>query len=194
MLPLPAQPYVFAEWLKRRVAPDYHVEAAGHFYSVPHRLLKEPVEVRLTATTVEIFHRTGRVACHARIYGAARHTTMADHMPSTHRHLAEWTPQRLTASAAEIGPATKALVETILAGRRHPEQGFRSCLGILRLGKAYGGERLEAACARGLDIGARSYGAIASILKNNLDRRDAKSQAELPLIEHTNLRGSRYYH
>jgi transposase len=194
LLPLPVEAYVYAEWFKRRVAPDYHIEVAGHFYSVPHRLLKEPVEARLTATTVEIFHRSGRVACHARNYGRSRHTTLPDHMPSSHRRLAEWTPQRLETYAADIGPATKTLVETILTGRRHPEQGFRTCLGILRLGKAYGAERLEAACARGLEIGTSTYGAIASILKNNLDRRSAKTQDELPLIEHANLRGSRYYH
>jgi len=194
LLPLPVQPYVYAEWYKRRVAPDYHIEVAGHFYSVPYRLLKEVVEARLTANTVEIFHQTGRVACHVRNYGRSRHTTLPDHMPSNHRRLAEWTPQRLETYAADIGPATKTLVETILTGRRHPEQGFRTCLGILRLGKAYGAERLEAACSRGLEIGASSYGTIASILKNNLDRRRPSAQGELPLIEHTNLRGSRYYH
>jgi transposase len=192
---LPAEPYVFADWLKRRVGIDYHVEVAGHFYSVPYRLLKEPVEVRLTATTVEVFHRTGRIACHVRHYGASRrHTTLPEHMPSAHRRHAEWTPQRLIAFAGDIGPATVALVETILESRRHPEQGFRSCLGILRLAKSYGNDRLEAACARGGEIGARTYGAIASILKNNLDRRARSSAAEPPPVDHANVRGPRYYH
>ena len=193
LLPLPAEGWVYAEWIKCRVAPDYHVQVDDHFYSVPHRLLKEEVQVRLTATTVEIFHRTGRVASHSRNHGRSRHTTIPDHMPSTHRHLAEWTPDKLAVWAGDIGPAAKVMVEAIMAGRRHPEQGFRSCLGILRLSRTYGAERLEAACVRGLEIGARSYGAIASILKNSLDRRRS-AQAELPLIEHANLRGSRYYH
>jgi transposase len=193
--PLPEQPYRYAEWKKSRVAPDYHIEIAGHYYSVPSRLIREMVEARITDTTVEIFHRGARVASHARSIVPHRHTTVAEHMPSAHRRYAEWTPQRIMRQAAAIGPATIALIETIMKAKPHPEQGFRSCLGILQLEKSYGAERLEAACRRGNDVGARSYGSIASILKHGLDKAYAPdSAADAAPIRHANLRGRGYYH
>lgn len=195
LAPLPDTPYRYAQWHKCRVAPDYHVEIAGHYYSVPSRLIREQVEARITDTTVEIFHRGSRVASHARSLLANRHTTIAEHMPSAHRRYAEWTPARLLQEAARIGPSTSALVEAIMAAKPHPEQGFRSCLGILRLAKTYGPQRLEAACRRGIDIGARSYGSIASILKHGLDRAYAPATApQSPPIRHANIRGRDYYH
>jgi transposase len=195
LAPLPDTPYRYAQWHKCRVAPDYHVEIAGHYYSVPSRVIREQVEARITDTTVEIFHRGSRVASHARSPLANRHTTIAEHMPSAHRRYAEWTPARLLQEAARIGPSASALVEVIMAAKPHPEQGFRSCLGILRLAKTYGAQRLEAACRRGIDIGARSYGSVASILKHGLDR--AHAQSPLPQdapIRHANIRGRDYYH
>jgi transposase len=135
---------------------DYHVEVEGHYYSVPYALVKQAVEVRLTLSTVEVFHRGRRVASHGRSSLKGRHTTVTDHMPKAHQRYAEGTPQRLVRWAAQTGPATAAWVEAILTTRRHPhaslphaslpQQGFRACLGILRLGKGYGAERLEAAC------------------------------------------------
>ena len=118
-------------------------------------------------------------------------------MPSAHRRYAEWTPARLKQEAAKIGPATIALVEAIMTAKPHPEQGFRSCLGILRLAKSYGAQRLETACRRGNDIGAKSYSSIASILKHGLDRahtRQTAHDAEQAPIQHANIRGQRYYH
>jgi transposase len=195
---LPAEPFVYAEWRRRRVGLDYHVEVDGHYYSVPHRLLREPVEARLTARTVELFHKGERVAVHVRGGLRGRHTTLAEHMPQAHRRHAEWTIERIGREAAAIGPATAALTALILESRPHPEQGFRACLGILRLLRTYGRDRLEAACARGLEIGARSYGSIASILQHGLDRhqpapRPARGGEELPLL-HPNVRGPGYYH
>jgi transposase len=192
---LPAEPYVYAEWRIRRVGLDYHVDVDGHYYSVPHRLLREQVEARVTARTVELFHRGERVAVHVRGGLRRRHTTLAEHMPQAHRRHAEWTIERIGREAAAIGPATAALAAVILESRPHPEQGFRACLGILRLARTYGRERLEAACARGLEIGARSYGSIASILQHGLDRQPPPRPAEegLPLL-HPNIRGPRYYH
>ena len=133
---------------------------------------------------------------HLRGAGRGRHTTLAEHMPSSHRRHAEWTIERIGREAAAIGPSTAKLAELILArGRPHPEQGYRACLGILRLARQYGADRLEAACDRGLDIGARSYGSLQSILKHGLDKRPAQTarQGEL-LPSHPNIRGSRYYH
>jgi transposase len=193
--PLPAEPYSYAEWRRCRVAPDYHVEAHGHFYSVPSRLIREVVEVRITDTTIEVFHAGQRVAAHPRSAIKRRHTTIPEHMPSSHRRYASWTPARMMSFAAGIGPSTVALVETIMQSKPHPEQGFRACLGILQLAKTYGNERLEAACQRGLAIGSRSYGSVASILRNGLDRafREDPPSDPAPLL-HANIRGRFYYH
>ena len=193
--PLPAEPYRYAEWKRARVASDYHIEIAGHYYSVPSRLIREVVEARITTTTVEIFHRGTRVASHAFSAVRNRHTTIAEHMPSAHRRYAEWTPARLMREAEMIGSATLALFEAIMRAKPHPEQGFRSCLGILRLAKEYGADRLEAACRRGNDIGARSYGSIASILQHGLDRAYAQDKVpEGAPIQHANIRGPGYFH
>lgn len=195
LLPLPAEPYAYAEWRRCRVAPDYHVEVYGHFYSVPSRLIREVVEARITDATIEIFHAGRRVAAHPRSTLKRRHTTTPEHMPSAHRRYASWTPARMLSFAAEIGPSTTALVEIVMRTKPHPEQGFRACLGILRLAKTYGAQRLEAACQRGLSIGARSYGSIASILKTGLDRafHDTAAPEVAPLL-HANIRGRSYYH
>jgi len=194
---LPVDPFVYAEWRRRRVGLDYHVDVDGHYYSVPHRLLREPVEARITARTVELFHKGERVAVHVRGGLRGRHTTLPEHMPQAHRRHAEWTIERIGREAAAIGPATAALTALVLESQPHPEQGFRACRGILRLLRTYGRDRLEAACARGLEIGARSYSSIASILQHGLDRqpapRPARGSEELPLL-HPNIRGSGYYH
>ena len=193
--PLPAEPYAFAEWKRCRVAPDYHVEIADHYYSVPFRLIRQEVEARVTDRTVEILHKGVRVASHARAHTRHRHTTIAEHMPSAHRRYAEWTPARLRREAARIGPATIALIEAIMAAKPHPEQGFRACLGILRLARSYGSARIEAACRRGNDIGATTYGSIKSILQHGLDRAYAHDKPpEGPPIHHGNIRGTGYYH
>ena len=157
--------------------------------------MREVIEARITDQTIELFHKGDRVACHVRNPRQHRHTTIADHMPSAHRRHAEWTPTRLLREAEAIGPSTIALVERILAAKPHPEQGFRACLGILRLVRSYGPERLEAACQRGMDIGARTYGSVQSILRNGLDRafRPEPVPDELP-VQHENIRGSGYYH
>src|SRR5256714_2935730 len=128
---LPAEPYCFAEWRIRRVGVDYHVELEGHFYSVPYRFARSEVEVRLTPRAVEIFLKGERIAAHLRASGNHRHTTVSEHMPSSHRRYADWTIERIRREAASIGPATAALCELILERRPHPEQGFRACLGIV---------------------------------------------------------------
>ena len=191
---LPAEPYEFSEWRTCRVGIDYHIEVAAHYYSVPHRFVRTEVEARLTARTVEIFLKGERIAAHMRASGNHRHTTVAEHMPSSHRRYAGWTIERIRADARLIGPATAALCELILEARPHPEQGFRACLGIVRLARPYGAERLEAAADRAIDIGARSYGSVKSILDNNLDRHPARKRATdgTPIL-HSNIHGSRYY-
>ena len=192
--PLPAEPFVFAEWKERRVGLDYHVEIDKHYYSVPHQLLREKVWARITARTIEVFHRGKRVAAHVRSSSNRKHTTVREHMPSSHQRYADWTPERLRRQADAIGRHTSALVEIILRERVHPEQGFRACVGIVRLAKSYGRERLEAACGRALEIGARSYSSVNSILKNDLDRRRPVTPADGPAIAHDNIRGPTYFH
>jgi transposase len=191
---LPVEPYIFAEWKECRVGLDYHVEIEKHYYSVPHHLLREKVWARITARTIEVFCRGMRVAAHVRSSSNREHTTVREHMPSSHRRYADWTPERLRQQAGEIGPHTSALVDIILRERTHPEQGFRACVGILRLAKSYGRDRLEAACNRALEIGARSYSSVNSILKNNLDRKRPETPADGPAITHDNIRGPTYFH
>jgi transposase len=192
---LPTTPYSYAEWKRARVAPDYHIEVADHYYSVPSKLIREMVETRITSATVEIFHKGQRIASHAFSPVRNRHTTITEHMPSAHRRYAEWTPAKMMSEAALIGPAAIALVEAIMKAKPHPEQGFRSCLGIISLVRTYGSERVEAASRRGNDIGATTYGSIKSILQNGLDKAYANSKApDGPPIRHANIRGRGYYH
>jgi transposase len=193
--PLPAEPFTYGEWKTAKVNIDYHVELDGHYYSVPHALIHQVVEARVTGATVEIYRRGERVVSHRRSFARGTHTTIAEHMPPSHQKHAEWTPSRMIGWAAKTGPETRRLVESILAGRHHPEQGYRSCLGILRLGRVYGEPRLEAACARALAIGARTYRQVDSILRNGLDRlplpgREPEDKAP---IDHENVRGPNYY-
>jgi transposase len=192
---LPDAAYCYAEWKRARVAPDYHIEVAGHYYSAPSKLIREIVEARITDATVEIFHRGERVASHAFSAVRNRHSTTTEHMPSAHRRYAEWTPARMMIEAAKVGPATVALFEAIMKAKPHPEQGFRSCLGIVGLARSYGTARLEAASRRGNHIGATSYGSIASILKHGLDKAFASEPApDAPPIRHGNIRGPGYFH
>jgi transposase len=192
LLALPPTAYEYAEWKRCRVNLDYHVEIDKHFYSVPFRLLRAEVEARITATAVELFHHGKLVATHLRSQRRYRPTTVPDHMPSSHRRYRDWTHERIEREAASIGPDTAALVGIILRSRPHPEQGFRSCIGILRLAKRYDAERLDAACARALALGTRSYSSVAAILKNAQERRPR--EPELPSLLHENIRGPEYYH
>ena len=194
--PLPEKPYEYAEWKKATVNIDYHIEVDHHYYSVPYQLVHEKLDVRFTATSVEVFFKGRRITSHLRSYRKGAHTTLREHMPKSHQKYLEWTPSRLIRWAGQIGPHTQKLVACIIENRPHPEQGYRSCLGLLRLGKTYSPERLEAACARALQMKAYSYKNVESILKKGLDRQplvSASSQTPLPLLEHANLRGKEYY-
>jgi transposase len=199
--PLPESRFVCGDWKKVAVNIDYHVDYDGHYYSVPFTRVGERLWVRATATTIEIYEdqerrEERRIVAYARSYERGRHTTLTEHMPKAHQAHAEWTPSRLQQWAAAIGPETAKLVEAILTERRHPEQGYRSCLGILRLCKRYGRDRLEAACARAVAVRARSYRHVDSILRSGLDRIPLKTaapaDAPLPLL-HANVRGRGYY-
>lgn len=188
--PLVNAAYEFAEWRHAKVGIDYHIEIKHVCFSVPHRLVAERVDVRVTATTVEILHRGRRVAAHRREYGKRYHT-VPEHMPASHRAHAQWSPRRFLDWGASIGSATAQIVRQQLENRPHPEHGYRSCLGLLSLAKTYGHERLESACQRALAIGTDTSGSVRSILKNGLDQVEplgTEEQRELPL--HDNVRGA----
>jgi len=177
-----------------RVQINYHVQVDGHFYSVPYTLVGEELDARYTATTVECLYRGNRVASHVRSGVRNGYTTLAAHMPESHRSHAEWTPERLVRWAARSGPSTARAAEAILARRQYPQQNFRSLLGVMRLGKTYGDARLEAACHRALTIGTCNYVSIESILKNGLDHKALPQQITLSLpVAHENVRGPDYY-
>lgn len=156
------QAYAFARWKRCRVGPDYHIKIDGHWYSAPYRLIRELVDARIDGRTVEIFHNGRRIASHARAPNRRGHTTVTDHMPSAHRRYGRWTPAGVIAAGERIGPPTAAFFQAVIAAPPHPEQGFRTCLGILSLVKSYGAERVDAACRRGILIKARSVASIRS--------------------------------
>jgi transposase len=193
---LPAHRYEYAEWKKARVNIDYHVEVGRCYYSVPYQLVKEQVDVRLTATTVEVLFKNRRVAVHKRSYVPGVFTTLKEHMPKSHQRYLEWTPSRIINWAGKNGPNTKKLIVRILENRPHPEQGFRSALGIMRLSRHYNPERVEKASQRALAIRAYSYKSVKSILKKGLDQQpllfEQPEEAQPP--SHRNIRGRNYYH
>ena len=192
--PLPQERYEFANWKNPTVNIDYHVEVEKHYYSVPYLLVSQKVNVRYTAKTVEIFSHGNRVASHKRSYVQYQATTVIEHMPKAHQEHLKWTPSRIISWAATVGESCVAAVEKIITSKDHPAQGYRSCLGILRMGKTYSNDRLEAACKRSLAINGCSYQSIKSILKNGLDRRPVpQANRCAKQINHANIRGGKYY-
>ena len=194
LLPLPAERYEWIEWRAATVGPDYHIECSKHYYSVPYQLVGSRVDVRLSPVAVEILHKNRRVASHIRSYVPRSHSTQPEHMPSSHRRYAEWTPTRITAWASEIGPATAQACEAIMRRRPHPEQGFRSCMGLVSLTRKYPAERLEAACRRALEIGSPSYRTVKALLTSGLDQAPVLPAPEAPpQPHHDNVRGPAYF-
>ncbi len=192
--PLPAERYELAQWRTVRANIDYHCELVRNFYSVPHQLIHAEIEARLTTSTVELFYKGRRVASHVRLWGIGQYSTDPQHMPVAHQQHLEWTPSRLIGWAEMNGAHTAALVSALLASKPHPEQGYRACLGVMRLGKRYGAARLDAACARALAAGAVSYRSVKSMLETGLDRQPLAVQgAVLALDAHANVRGPAYY-
>ena len=193
--PLPATPYEYSEWRKARVNIDYHIDIDGHYYSVPHRLVKREIDVRVGATVIECFAQHQRVASHPRSTRSGMHTTEREHMPIAHQKHSEWTPGRFLNWALEIGPRTQDVVKHLLETRPHPEHGYRSCLGLLSLAKRYGGARLEAACERAMAAGSPTRKSVLSILETGLDKTPLPAiPTDEPSRAHDNVRGAGYYH
>jgi transposase len=192
--PLPTAPFTFAEWKKAKVNIDYHVEIGRHYYSVPYQYVHEKVDVRFSEKTVEIFFKGKRIAAHIRSFVPGKPTTLPEHRPEKHQDL-EHTSAFIEDKARKIGPFTVAVVQKIMRERRYPELGYRSCLGVLRLGKRYSNERLEAAGRRAIAMNVCTYRSIKSILENSLDR-ESLAPVAVPNIHkeiHPNVRGSGYY-
>lgn len=191
--PLPPAAYEYAEWKNVTVNIDYHIEIDGHYYSVPCTLVRQKLQARITARTVELLHKGQRVAAHPRCHTRGKHTTDPQHLPQSHRAHLEWTPGRFLNWAIEIGPHTQDLVRHLLESHPHPEQGYRSCLGLLNLERRYGRERLERACHRALSIKSPTRRSVLSILEQGLDRMPLMEEAPEIVLWHENLRGSDYY-
>jgi transposase len=192
---LPAQRWQWATFKTVKAHIDYHVEVDFHRYSVPHPLVGLELEARVTDALVEVLHRGQRVACHARSARRGGFTTLDEHMPAAHRAHKQWTPERLIHWGGEVGPSTGAFVTQLLQRFRHPEHGYRSCLGLLSLAKRYGTARLETACALALGLGAGYYRHVRDILANGADLVEpAKEQTAWVAPEHDNLRGASYFH
>ena len=193
--PLPVMRYEFAQWKTATVNIDYHFELERHYYSVPYSLIKKKVELRITENLIECFHQNKSVAIHRRSRRKGGYTTIKEHMPPSHRQWAQWSPERFIRWASKIGPNTAALIEAVINARAVPQQAYRSCLGILRLAKNYGDQRLEAASIRALALGTRSYKSLESILKHHLDGRPPDQREDCAItVVHGNIRGARYYH
>ena len=206
--PLPSVRYEFAEWKKVTVNIDYHILFDHHRYSVAYQLVKESLEVRASSTVIEVFHRGKRVASHRRSYRRGGYTTLKEHMPKSHREHSEWTPERVVEWSKTIGPQTARLVEKIMATKVHPQQGFMAALGLIRLAKPYGHERVEKASGRALELGVYSYQFVKQMLKNKMDHIERgfdespikpqvdpqTNEIQPPLLGAENIRGSGYYH
>jgi transposase len=192
--PLPQQAFVYAEWKKARVNLDYHIELDGHYYSTPYQLVGKEVEVRSTSGTVEIFYQGKRVASHARSSRPYTASTNSEHRPKSHQQYLEWTPTRIIEWAGKVGPFTARLVESIMTSKPHPEMGYRSALGVIRLDRKYGAERLEAACTRAVRMKIYRFQSVKSMLESGLDRQPLPELVFMPSpVTHENLRGPDYY-
>ena len=184
--PLPSERFVIASWKKAKVHIDYHVEVEKTYYSVPYTLIGQKVDIRYTSSMVEIYHNGKRVASHMRINKPGAFVTENLHMPHEHRQYLEWTPERIKLWGEKIGPSHEELMEAIMEHRDHPEHGFRSCLGIIRLSKTYSPERVEKACKRALELEAYNYRSVKSLLERNLENIDSggKERSSSPPCQH----------
>ena len=193
LLPLPSRRFEIALWKKAKANIDYHVELEGSYYSIPYKNRGVELVIRYTESTVEIFHSHRRIAVHNKLYKKGHTSTIKEHMPSWHREYSDWSPSRILNLAQTMGGSIQEICKKIIESREHPEQGYRACMGIIRLEKKYSKERLENACRRALDIGGISYKSIKSILDNGLDLQKIFPKTDSVQIQHENIRGSDYY-
>lgn len=192
--PLPPEPYHYADWKHAKINIDYHFVLDEHYYSVPYQYIHHAVQIRATAKTIECFYQGKRIAAHTRSSKPYQHTTISEHMPKNHQAHAQWTPERIKRWALKMGANTSRFIDSMIASRTFPEQAFRSCLGLLRLGSRFGEARLEKACTIALDAGITRYQQVERILKNKMDELDSSKTKETTIVSsHHNIRGADYY-
>ncbi|AHF73603.1 transposase ISSoEn3, IS21 family [Candidatus Sodalis pierantonius str. SOPE] len=192
--PLPPTQWEYSEYLVARVGPDYHIDYGKNWYSVPHPLVGERVDVIATQRLVQIHHKGVCVATHPRSDNAYRHTTQAAHMPANHKGQSQWTPERLCSWALSVGVCTLKVVESIQKSKAHPEQAYRSVLGLLNLQRRYETTRLEKACALALEKGCINRSFIANVLKHGRESEVTQDGPGVSMLVHENLRGPDSYH
>lgn len=193
--PLPAERFEIYNYKPHsKLHIDYHVEVEKSYYSVPYTLIDKYVDVKYNSRVVEIYHKNRRIASHIRTYKKGKYITEDSHMPHEHRQYLEWTPERIKNWGGKTGPNTKTMMQRIMDSMKHPEQGFRGCLGIIRLSKQYTPERVESACKRAFAVDAYNYRSVKSILQTGLDKvAYLNEHKETKAIEHPNIRGREYY-
>lgn len=192
---LPQQRYEIKHQAIATVMQNGHVLLGQdkHYYSVPYAYIRKKVKLLYSSKTVEIYHRYKRIAVHLRTKSRYNYTTTKEHLATTHQFITEWTPQRFINWGASIDEHVKQLIINILEKKQHPEQAYKSCMGILSLTKKVGKDRLINACTRALEYGLYNYKIVQSILERGLDKmeQNTEEQQELPL--HDNIRGKKYY-
>lgn len=192
--PLPVERYQYAEWINAKIHIDYHFVFDDHYYCVPYQYIHHGVQIRATSKIVECFYQGKRIAAHIRSHIRYGYTTLKEHMPPSHLAHAEWSPERMSRWAKKIGPKTSEFIDHMIASRAFPQQAFRACLGLLRLGNQFGEQRLEKACIIALSVGATRYQQVESILKNRLDTLShSHEQNDSIISDHENIRGSKYF-
>jgi len=164
-----------------------------HYYSVPYQYIRKKVKLLYSATYVEVFYKYNRIALHKRSPNKFSYTTVKEHMASTHQFLTEWTPQRFINWGASIDKHVEVLIVNILEKKQHPEQAYKSCMGILSLEKKVGRDRLINACKRALEFNVYNYKTVLNILERGLDKTNNEQYSIEPLPEHDNIRGKKYY-
>lgn len=190
---LPATDYELSAWKQAKVHLDYHVEVDRHYYSVPHTYVNKRVDIRITKRVVEVFHAGQRIASHRRCGRPFQHSTYSSHMPRNHQEVRAWTPEYFEQWGKRIGPSSRRMISSIIKSRKHPEQGYRSALGLLRLEQHYGAYRLEKACERALYFELFGRRPVLEILKKKQDMLELPVEEDLPLFKHPNIRGPEFY-
>ncbi len=193
--PLPVEDYTIRHFARCKIHFNYHIYLLEdkHYYSAPYQYRGKYVEVRYTASIVEIYLNNSRIAIHKRDFRRFEYTTVKEHMPSNHRFLDDWSAEKFIKWAGNLGESVSEVIETILCRKQHPEQGYKVCLGILNLGQEYGKERLNNACKRSLYYDNLSYKMINNILHNGLDTMKDETEKQLKMFHHDNIRGPEYY-
>lgn len=194
LLPLPAHPFELSTWKIATVGPNYHISVDSMNYSVPYEYIKQKVDVRITRSTIEVFFGGNRICSHVRLYGRQnQYSTTESHMPEKHQQYVQWNGDRFRNWAGKIGIETQTVVSAILSGYKVEQQGYKACMGLLKLADKYTPERLENACRKALTFTPRpSLKNVQAILASGQDK-PAESKEPAPSSQYGFTRGADYY-